>query len=39
MPKCGGKTFFALDLLYHIAKGLPFAGNQTFKGPVVYIAA
>lgn len=35
----GGKTFFALDMAYHIATGTQFGGNATFHGPVVYIAA
>jgi hypothetical protein len=34
-----GKSFFALDLGYHIVKGQPFAGNKVTQGPFVYIAA
>jgi RecA-family ATPase len=34
-----GKSFFALDLGYHIVKGQSFAGNKVTQGPVVYIAA
>lgn len=35
----GGKTFGALDLSYHVTKGLPWAGNATHQGAVVYFAA
>jgi len=34
-----GKTFVAMDLAYHIARGLPWAGRKTAALPVLYIAA
>ena len=34
-----GKTFVALDMTYHIATGLPYAGLATTHGRVAYIAA
>ena len=37
-PGCG-KSFFASHLVLHIAAGLPYAGRETKKAHVVYIAA
>jgi len=34
-----GKTFVAMDIAYHIARGLPWAGRKTAAMPVLYIAA
>jgi 5S rRNA maturation endonuclease (ribonuclease M5) len=34
-----GKTFFALDMCFHIAIGREWSGNRVHQGPVVYIAA
>lgn len=34
----GGKTFLALDMSYHVAKGLSWAGRDVTQGSVVYIA-
>jgi len=34
-----GKTFVAMDLAYHVARGLDWAGMKTTRLPVVYIAA
>lgn len=34
-----GKTFVAIDIAFHVAAGLPWAGMRTTKLPVVYIAA
>jgi hypothetical protein len=34
-----GKTFVAMDLDYHIAAGLPWAGREVKQGAVVYLAA
>jgi hypothetical protein len=34
-----GKTFFVLDICYHIAAGLPWAGLRVTQGAVLYIAA
>ena len=33
-----GKTFVAIDLLCHIAAGIPWRGNKTRQGPVLYLA-
>lgn len=32
------KTFVALDLVYHIALGLPWRGNRVKQGNVIYVA-
>lgn len=34
-----GKTFVAMDMAFHIAAGLPYAGKATTRGLVVYVAA
>ncbi|TGT76172.1 MULTISPECIES: AAA family ATPase [unclassified Mesorhizobium] len=34
-----GKTFVAMDLAYHVASGLPYAGMKTTRGCVIYVAA
>jgi hypothetical protein len=34
-----GKTFVVLDFMFHVAAGLPWNGNDTKQGLVVYIAA
>ncbi|MBK8752954.1 MAG: AAA family ATPase [Candidatus Competibacteraceae bacterium] len=33
-----GKTFVTIDLLCHIAAGLPWLGHKTRQGPVMYLA-
>lgn len=33
------KSFVALDIAAHVARGLPWRGRKTFQGPVIYIAA
>lgn len=33
-----GKTFFAMDIAYHVAQGWPWRGRRIRKGPVFYIA-
>lgn len=38
-PSNSGKTFFALDLAYHIALGAPWRGRKVIQGPVLYLAA
>ena len=38
-PPSSGKSFFVLHMALHIAAGLPYAGRETKKVPVVYIAA
>jgi hypothetical protein len=34
-----GKTFIAMDMAYHVARGLPWAGRRTAALPVLYVAA
>lgn len=34
-----GKTFVAMDLAFHVAAGLHYAGLETAQGTVVYVAA
>lgn len=34
-----GKTFVAMDMAYHVARGLPWAGRRTAGLPVLYVAA
>lgn len=34
-----GKTFFALDLAYHVAAGIPWRGQRVKQGGVLYLAA
>ena len=34
-----GKTFVAMDMAFHVATGLPYAGLKVTRGLVVYIAA
>lgn len=38
-PSNVGKTFVAMDIAFHIAAGMPYAGMRTHQTPVVYIAA
>lgn len=38
-PSNVGKTFVAMDLAYHIAAGLDYAGLKTAQGCVIYVAA
>ncbi|HCK80499.1 MAG TPA: hypothetical protein DIC59_03415, partial [Candidatus Competibacteraceae bacterium] len=33
-----GKTFVTIDLLCHVAAGLPWRGHDTLSGPVMYLA-
>jgi AAA domain len=32
-----GKSFWVSDVAYHIAKGIPYRGLKTIRGPVVYL--
>lgn len=36
-PSCAGKTFYALNLVLHIALGLPFNGRRVTQAPVLYV--
>lgn len=36
-PSCAGKTFYALNLVFHIALGLPFNGRRVTQAPVLYV--
>lgn len=38
-PSNSGKTFFALDLVYHIAIGAPWRGRRVKQAAVLYLAA
>ncbi|MCY0148328.1 helicase RepA family protein [Hoeflea sp. G2-23] len=38
-PSNVGKTFVAMDLAFHIAAGLDYAGMRTTQGAVIYVAA
>lgn len=38
-PSNTGKTFFVLDLVYHIAAGLPWRGRRVIQAGVLYLAA
>lgn len=38
-PSNSGKTFFALDLVYHIAGGIEWRGRRVTQGSVLYLAA
>lgn len=38
-PSNSGKTFFALDLAYHIAAGMPWRGLRVTAAGVLYLAA
>lgn len=38
-PSNSGKTFFALDLAYHIAIGAPWRGRRVVQASVLYLAA
>jgi AAA domain len=31
------KTFYVLDLCYHVAAGKPYRGHEVLQGPVVYV--
>ncbi len=35
-PK-SGKSFFASDLLFHVARGVPYGGRDVLAGPVMYL--
>lgn len=34
-----GKSFVAMDLSWHVATGMPYAGMRVAQGPVIYVAA
>lgn len=34
-----GKTFVSMDIAYHVARGLPYAGMWTAQGNVIYLSA
>lgn len=38
-PSNVGKSFLAIDLAHHVAKGLPWHGVRVTAGPVLYVAA
>ncbi len=38
-PSNVGKTFAAMDISYHIAAGVPYAGMRVTRGAVLYVAA
>lgn len=38
-PSNTGKSFLALDLAHHVAKGLPWGGHRVTAGRVLYLAA
>ncbi|SOC02139.1 AAA family ATPase [Rhodobacter maris] len=38
-PSNVGKSFLALDIAHHVAKGLSWGGRRTRKGKVLYVAA
>lgn len=38
-PSNGGKSFLAVDIAHHLAKGLAWAGRRVNKSRVLYIAA
>lgn len=38
-PSNSGKTFFALDLAYHVAIGADWRGRRVKQAPVLYLAA
>lgn len=38
-PSNTGKSFLALDMAHHVAKGLPWFGRKVRKGRVLYVAA
>lgn len=38
-PSNSGKTFFAIDLAYHIAIGAPWRGRRVSQSAVLYLAA
>lgn len=38
-PSNSGKTFFALDVAFHIATGAPWRGQRVHAAPVLYLAA
>lgn len=38
-PSNVGKSFLAVDMAHHIAKGLEWHGTRTHGGPVLYVAA
>jgi putative DNA primase/helicase len=37
-PPATYKSFWAMDLMCHVATGLPWQGRQVSQGPVVYVA-
>ena len=38
-PSNSGKTFFVLDMMYHLAAGKPWRGRRTEAAAVLYLAA
>jgi hypothetical protein len=38
-PSNSGKTFFVMDLLFHIAAGIPWRGRRVNRAAVLYLAA
>jgi hypothetical protein len=32
-----GKSFLLADMLFHVARGVPYAGRETLQGPVIYL--
>lgn len=38
-PSNTGKSFLALDIAYHVAKGVPWGGRRVRQGNVLYVAA
>jgi len=38
-PSNVGKTFVAMDMAYHVAAGMKYAGMKTARGCVLYVAA
>lgn len=37
-PSASGKSFLAIDLLAHVANGLPWFGKRVIQAPCVYVA-
>jgi hypothetical protein len=38
-PSNAGKTFFVLDLCFHVAAGMPWMGNRVREGRVLYLVS
>lgn len=38
-PSNAGKTFFVLDLCFHVAAGMPWMGNRVREGSVLYLVS